>query len=56
MDNPSYSQNAYSKLQLYINNGILPGRNLITTYETTNHPLDFDTIEKTLKLYFLENI
>lgn len=52
MDNPSYSQNAYSKLQLYISNGIIPGRNLIITYETTSHPLDFDIIEKTLKLYF----
>ena len=36
----------YTKLHLYISNGIIPGRNLITTYETTNHPLDFDTIEK----------
>lgn len=54
MDNPSYAQNTYTKLHLYISNGIIPGRNLITTYETTNHPLDFDTIEKTLKLYFLD--
>lgn len=52
MDNPSYAQNALSKIQLYISNGIIPGRNLITTYETTNHPLDFDVIEKIIKIHF----
>lgn len=52
MDDPSYSKNAYSKLQLYTSAGIIPGINLITTFETKNHPLSFDTIKKTIELYF----
>lgn len=32
MDNPIYAQNSFSKLQLYISHGIIPGTNLITTF------------------------
>lgn len=53
MDNPSYAQNSLSKLQLYISAGILPSGNLITTYETSDIPLDVQTVEKIIKLYFL---
>lgn len=54
MDNPSYSSNTFSKLQLYISHGILPFKNLITTHETTDTPLDIQTVERIIKLYFLE--
>lgn len=53
MDDPTYSKNALSKLQLYSSSGIIPGIHLITTFETKQHPLSFDTIDKTIKLYFL---
>lgn len=53
MDNPEYSKNAYSKMQLYTNHGIVPSIQLITTYETKEHPLTADTIEKIVEDYFL---
>ena len=53
MDDSNYSSNAFSKLQLYMFNGIIPGKKLITTYETKDHPLDSEQIEKIIRLYFL---
>lgn len=52
MDNPSYSQKAFEKLQLYIQAGYIPGINLITTFETSSHPLTNQKIERTIQHYF----
>ena len=53
MDDPSYSKNAYSKLQLYNSHGIVPSIHLITTYETKENPLSTEVIEKIIEHYFL---
>ena len=53
MDDPNYSKNAFSKLQLYSSHGILPAIHLITTYETKENPIDVDTINKIIEHYFL---
>jgi len=53
MDSPTYSQNAYSKLQLYTSHDIIPSIQLITTFETKNHPLTSNIIENIIKQYFL---
>lgn len=53
MDNPRYSKNAYGKLQLYTDNGIIPGIQLITTYETKESPLSTEFVEKLVEYYFL---
>ncbi len=55
MDEPSYIQTTTSKLQTYFSNGILPGHQLITTYETKDRPLSSDMIEQVLSRYFLED-
>ena len=52
IDNPTYNQYAFQKMQVYCNNGIYPSINLITTYETKEHPLTLDTIEKVVQEYF----
>lgn len=52
-DSSTYSQTIGSRLQLYISNQIIPTIQLITTFETKNHPLCSDTIEKIVKDYFL---
>ena len=52
IDNPTYNQYAFQKMQVYCNNGIYPSINLITTYETKEHPLTLDTIEKVVQDYF----
>lgn len=53
MDNSEYSKNTYSKLQFYTNHGIIPSIQLITTYETREHPLTIDVIEKIVEDNFL---
>ena len=42
-----------SKLDLYTSHGLIPNINLITTYETKDHPLSMDYVKKTVAYYFL---
>ena len=46
MDSPEYAQTATSKLHLYAENKIHPGKNLIITMETQNEPLTPNIIEQ----------
>ncbi|MCQ2494447.1 MAG: hypothetical protein MJ104_07580 [Lachnospiraceae bacterium] len=50
MDNPAYAQNALQKMNLYIANGFIPNVNLIITYETSDHPLDNQQIDTSLRI------
>lgn len=52
MDEPTYSKNSCAKLQLYTSHGIIPTIQLITTYETKEHPLSSETVEKLIHEYF----
>lgn len=52
MDDPKYVKNTLFKLNLYIENHIIPSINLITTYETQDHPLDLKQIKATINQYF----
>ncbi len=49
MDSHNYKQTCSQKLNRYISNDIIPDINLITTYETENHPLNFLVIEEKLR-------
>lgn len=53
MDDLTYSKNAYSKLQLYTSIGIIPGIQLITTFETNENPLSIELVEKIVTHFFL---
>ncbi len=53
MDDTTYSKNVCAKLELYISNNIIPDINLITTYETKEHPLGMDLIDSIIKHFFL---
>ena len=53
MDNPAYAQSTSEKLTNYISHGILPSHQLICTYETKEHPLSFDLVEKMVEHYLL---
>lgn len=53
MDNPSYVENVLAKQRLYALNDIIPGINLIITYETKNNPLSPEVVEKQIEFYFL---
>ena len=51
MDDSSYTNNVVLKLNTYISNHIIPTIDLITTYETKEHPLTIDTIHHVIEEY-----
>ncbi len=53
MDDPAYLEKAIRKLNGYAKQGILPGENLILTYETNKTPIDMKIIELFTKQYLL---
>ena len=53
MDDPAYAKATSAKLGIYIANGIIPSIQLITTYETREHPLSTEEVEKIIEHYFL---
>ena len=53
MDDPKYNRNVGDRIQIYINNEIIPSIDLIITYETSTHPLSVDEVEKIVNEYFL---
>ncbi len=50
MDVPEYRQNAYAKLKIYNEYGIYQDIDLITTFETQFHSLDYDNIESKIQM------
>lgn len=53
MDDPVYIQKYMQKMNLYIQHQIIPSIQLITSYETADHPLTPDTVQNLLNMYFL---
>lgn len=53
MDIPSYRDKAYNKLKTYGEYGIIPSPNLITTFETQNHPINSSEIERLIAEHFM---
>lgn len=53
MDDEDYKDNAVGKLNLYVENGFLPGRNLIITMESGVESLDTRVVEKMIKEFLL---
>lgn len=52
MDIPTYSDNAFNKLKKFGHYGIIPGINLIATFETSHHPIDSEQILQLITTYF----
>ena len=52
MDDPKYKRNIGDRIQIYINHGVIPSIDLITTYETMSHPLSTEEVEKIVKEKF----
>lgn len=53
MNDFKYNRNIGERIQTYVNNEIIPSVDLITTYETSNHPLTIQKVEKMVKEYFI---
>jgi len=54
MDDPKYNRNVGDRIQIYVSNGIVPNIDLIITYETSEHPLTLQEIEKVVREHFLQ--
>ncbi len=52
MDDINYRNRTFKKLRTYGNNGIIPTIDLITTYETKQHPIDSEQIQDIIDRYF----
>ncbi|MBE5906400.1 MAG: hypothetical protein E7277_06345 [Lachnospiraceae bacterium] len=53
MDDPYYAEKTYRKISKYIQNGFLPQKNLIFTFETKDSPLDYEYVEMLIQQFFL---
>lgn len=49
MDNPEYSVKAQRKIETYIKNGYMPGKNLILTFESSKRQIDMRIVEMCIK-------
>ena len=52
MDNPTYYQTAFGKMETYNKLGYVLSVNFIATFETSSHPLDFELVEAIIQHYF----
>lgn len=52
MDVPLYAQNCLKKMQIYLENGIIPNLDLITTFETRDRPLTPQQVQEQINRYF----
>ena len=53
MDNPEYARKAIKKIELYEKNGILPGVDLITTFETSTSVIDTELLRLFTEKYLM---
>ena len=53
LDKSDYVRNMHHKLQTFTSHNIMPGINLITTFENNETPLNFEMIEMLVSYYFL---
>jgi len=53
MDNPEYSKSAIQKIELYEKNGILPGENLILTFEYSTSSVNMSLVKMLAERYLL---
>ena len=52
INNPEYVDKTLSKIELYTANGILPGRDLILSYESETHPVSTNYISTLISIIF----
>ena len=53
MDDEEYAAHAMQKIETYAGNGILPGKNLILTHETSQRPLNVKTVQKLIDAFLI---
>lgn len=51
IDDPDYLQSAANKMRIYIQHGYIPNRNLFMTFESSDYPLDINSVD-----WLIENL
>lgn len=54
MDDPYYANDFVRKMNTYVSNNLLPGRDVIITYESQNTPLDIKVVKQLVQQVVLE--
>jgi len=49
MDDAYYANDFVKKMNTYISNGLMVGRDVVVTYETATKPLDINVVKKLIK-------
>lgn len=50
MDDKDYARNAFNKIKTFYEHGLIPGKNLILTFETKDRPFSYFDAENALKV------
>ena len=53
MDDPTYTTNLTQRISDYSKTGIIPGKNLILTFETARTPLETKAVEQMIQTYLM---
>ena len=56
MDDPKYAQTVAAKLKLYFEHGIIPGINLIITFETKEKPFTYEDAKECVHRHFKNSL
>ena len=51
MDDPDYTERTTQRIAAYSKNGIIPGKNLILSFETAKTPLETKAVEGLIEAY-----
>jgi len=54
MDDPYYANEFVKKMNTYINNGLLPGKDVLVTFETMTNPLDVSVVKKMIEEFCIK--
>lgn len=55
MDDPYYANEFVKKMNVYVSNGLLPGRDVLVTFETMANPLDVSVVKKMIEELCVKN-
>lgn len=53
MDDREYAEKTIKKIENYEKNGIFPGKNLIMTFETKQHPLSMRIVSENIEEFLV---
>jgi hypothetical protein len=53
MDQTEYCKKALSRIEVYEKNGLMPGKELLLTHETKEHPIQTEIVVNMIKCFLV---